>query len=81
MSAGAPVDVQATVGALQDVLATLPGTGYRAVSASWDSPTPGVGLITLTVSVGQPADPEDDEAPPPADLPPRDRDYEHRTTV
>lgn len=53
-AAGGLVDVQVTVGALQDVLATLPGTGYRAASASWDSPTPGVGLITVTVSVGEP---------------------------
>ena len=50
--------VAATVAALQDALVTLPGTGYRAVSASWDSPTPGVGLMTVTVSVGEPADDE-----------------------
>ena len=61
MSAGALVDVQVTVGALQDVLATLPDTGYRAASASWDSPTPGVGLITVTVSVGQPTDDEGEQ--------------------
>jgi hypothetical protein len=42
-----------TVAALQAVLHTLPGTGYRSVSVSY--PLDGVdGLVTLTLSMGDP---------------------------